>query len=211
MGMAAARRRAAGVAGAVLAGGPSRRMGRDKATLPLGGSTLGRLALDAVAEVADPVALVAPAGHPAGALLAAGGTPAGLLAVVDQGLGPLAALAAALRALPGEHLVVAAGDHPGLRVELLRRLVAMRAEAPALACRRAGRIEPLVAVYRREPALAAAEARLAGPDHSLRGLLADLGARILGEAEWRPFDPDGRSFVDIDDQAALAAWRAGRR
>jgi molybdopterin-guanine dinucleotide biosynthesis protein A len=209
----AAGRRGAGVAGAVLAGGPSRRMGRDKATLPLGGSTLGRMAVDAVAAVADPVVLVAPAGHPANGLLAegprwAGRPPRRLLAVADPGLGPLAALAAALQALPAEHLLVVAGDHPGLRVELLRRLVALRAQAPALACRRDGRIEPMVAVYRRAPALAAAAARLAGPDHSLRGLLAALGAHLLEEAEWRPFDPDGRSFVDLDDPAALAAWQA---
>jgi molybdenum cofactor guanylyltransferase len=195
------------IAGAVLVGGPSQRMGRDKATLPLGGSTLGRMAVDAVAAVADPVALVAPAGHPANALLGEG-TGGRLLAVADPGQGPLAALAAALRALPAEHLLVVAGDHPGLRVELLRRLVALRAQAPAVACRRAGRVEPMVALYRRAPALAAATARLAGPDHSLRGLLAELGARLLDEAEWRPFDPDGRSFVDLDDPAALAAWHA---
>jgi molybdenum cofactor guanylyltransferase len=200
-----------GVAGAVLAGGPSRRMGRDKATLPLGGSTLGRMAVDAVAAVADPVALVAPAGHPANLLLAEGaGRPGRLLAVADPGQGPLAALAAALQALQAEHLLVVAGDHPGLRVELLRRLVALRRRAPAVACRRAGRVEPMVAVYRRAPALAAAGARLAGGDHSLRGLLAALGARLLDESEWRPFDPDGRSFVDLDDPAALAAWREGQ-
>jgi molybdopterin-guanine dinucleotide biosynthesis protein A len=202
-------RRAAGVAGVVLAGGPSRRMGRDKATLPLGGSTLGRMAVDAVAAVADPVALVAPAGHPANRLLAEGpGRPGRLLAVADPGQGPLAALAAALQALRSEHLLVVAGDHPGLRVELLRRLVALRAQAPAVACRRAGRVEPMVAVYQRAPALAAAATRLAGPDRSLRGLLAALGARLLDEAEWRPLDPDGRSFVDLDDPAALAAWQA---
>jgi molybdenum cofactor guanylyltransferase len=202
----AAGRPVTGVAGAVLAGGPSRRMGRDKATMPLGGTALGRLALDALAAVAAPVALVAPAGHPANALLASSGA----VAVADQGEGPLAALAAALRALPAEYLVAVAGDHPGLRVELLRELVARRASAPALACRRGGRVEPLLAVYRREPALALAEARLAGPDRSLRGLLAALDARILDETEWRPYDPDGRSFVDLDDPAALAAWQSHR-
>jgi molybdenum cofactor guanylyltransferase len=196
------------VAGAVLAGGPSRRMGRDKATLPVGGAALGQLALDAVAAVADPVALVAPAGHPANALLARAGPSSRLVAVADPGEGPLAALAAALRALPAAHLVVVGGDHPGLRVALLRHLVDGRATAPALACRRAGVLEPLVAVYRRDAALAAAEARLAGPHRSLRGLLADLGVRILEEAEWRRYDPDGRSFVDLDDPAALAAWQA---
>ena len=29
--------------------------------------------------------------------------------------------------------------------------------------------------------------------------------------QWRPLDPDGRSFVDLDDPADLAAWDAGPR
>ena len=58
------------VAAAVLAGGASRRMGRDKATLAVGGVELASLALAAAALVADPVALVAPEGHPARRLAA---------------------------------------------------------------------------------------------------------------------------------------------
>jgi hypothetical protein len=26
------------------------------------------------------------------------------------------------------------------------------------------------------------------------------------EPQWRPLDPDGRSFVDLDDPADLDAW-----
>ena len=48
------------VAAAVLAGGASRRMGRDKATLAVGGVELASVALAAAARVADPVVLVAP-------------------------------------------------------------------------------------------------------------------------------------------------------
>jgi molybdopterin-guanine dinucleotide biosynthesis protein A len=172
------------VAAAVLAGGASRRMGRDKATLPVGGVELAAHALAAAARVADPVVLVAPDGHPARRL------PAPMVA--DPGRGPLAALAAALAALDAEHVLVLAGDHPGLRVELLAHLVALRQRGEAVACRRGAGLEPLVAVYRRAPALAAAEVRLAGP--------------AAEEAEWRPLDPDGRSFADLDDPADLAAW-----
>jgi molybdenum cofactor guanylyltransferase len=192
-------------AAAVLAGGASRRMGRDKATLAVGGVELASLALAAAARVAHPVVLVAPEGHPARRVAAP--------AVADPGLGPLAALAAALDALEAEHVLVLAGDHPGLRVELLARLVALAGEAEAVACRRGPRLEPLVAVYERAPALAAARARLAGPagGRSLAGLLADLGTLVVEEPEWRRLDPDGRSFVDLDDPADLAAWDPGPR
>jgi molybdenum cofactor guanylyltransferase len=190
---------------AVLAGGTSRRMGRDKATLPVGGVELASLALAAAARVADPVVLVAPEGHPARRLAAR--------VVTDPGEGPLAALAAALAALDAEHVLVLAGDHPGLRVELLAHLVELAAGAEAVACRRGPRLEPLVAVYRRDPALAAARAMLAGPagDRSLLGLLAGLRTVVVEEPRWRALDPDGRSFVDLDDPADLAAWNAGSR
>jgi len=193
------------VAAAVLAGGASRRMGRDKATMVVGGVELASLALAAAAQVADPVVLVAPEGHPARRLAAA--------PVTDPGLGPLAALAAALAALDADHVLVLAGDHPGLRVELLAHLAGLAAGAEAVACRRGPRLEPLVAVYRRAPALALARARLADPagDHSLVGLLAGLRTLVVEEPRWRALDPDGRSFVDLDDPADLEAWDPGSR
>ena len=192
-------------AAAVLAGGASRRMGRDKATMAVGGVELAARVLAAAAQVADPVVLVAPEGHPARRLAAR--------AVTDPGQGPLAALAAALAALDAGHVLVLAGDHPGLRTELLAHLVALAGGAEAVACRRGPRLEPLVAVYQRAPALAAARARLAVPagDRSLLGLLAGLRTVVVEEPRWRPLDPDGRSFVDLDDPADLAAWDAGAR
>jgi molybdenum cofactor guanylyltransferase len=203
-------------AAAVLAGGASRRMGRDKATMTVGGVELASLVLAVAARVADPVVLVAPEGHPARRLAAPGAgagprPPARLVA--DPGLGPLAALAAALDALEAELVLVLAADHPGLRVELLADLVTRAEGAEAVACRRGLRLEPLVAVYRRAPALAAARARLAGPaqGRSLHGLLADLRTLVVEEPAWRRVDPDGRSFVDLDDPDDLAAWAAGPR
>ncbi|HZD37133.1 MAG TPA: hypothetical protein VE664_00675, partial [Actinomycetes bacterium] len=75
------------------------------------------------------------------------------------------------------------------------------------ACRRGPRLEPLVAVYQRAPALAAAGALLeAGADRSLRALLGALSTSVIEEPEWRRADPDGASFVDLDDPADLAAF-----
>jgi molybdenum cofactor guanylyltransferase len=192
-------------AAAVLAGGASRRMGRDKATLAVGGAELASVALAAASRVASPVVLVAPEGHPARRLAAR--------VVADPGQGPLAALAAALAALEAGHVLVLAGDHPGLRVELLAHLVGLAPRGEAVACRRGPRLEPLVAVYQRAPALAVAEARLADAagDRSLLGLLAALDTVVVEEPEWRALDPGGRSFVDLDDPADLAAWEGEAR
>jgi molybdopterin-guanine dinucleotide biosynthesis protein A len=160
------------------------------------------------------VLLVAPEGHPAGRLVAPAADPAGPPAarlVTDPGRGPLAALAAALAVLDSRHVLLLAGDHPTLRVELLARLVELREQAQAVACRHGTRLEPLVAVYERLPALAAATTRLATGDHSLTGLLAALPTLVVEEAQWRRLDPEGCSFVDLDDQAGLAAWNARRQ
>jgi molybdenum cofactor guanylyltransferase len=197
------------VAAAVLAGGASRRMGRDKATMAVGGAPLAGRVLAAAAGVADPVVLVAPEGHPARRLAAAGGQ-RGVGLVTDPGEGPLAALAAALAALRARHVLVLAGDHPGLRAELLAHLVGLREGGEAVACRRGGRLEPLVAVYERRPALAAARARLGSGDRSVGGLLGALRTLVVEEDEWRSLDPDGGSFADLDDPADLAAWRRAR-
>jgi molybdopterin-guanine dinucleotide biosynthesis protein A len=116
-------------AAAVLAGGASRRMGRDKATLAVGGVALAARVLAAAAQVADPVVLVAPDGHPARRL--------GALVVTDPGEGPLAALAAALAALADDHVLALAGDHPGLAV--YRRAPALAAARSRLAGPAGGR------------------------------------------------------------------------
>jgi molybdopterin-guanine dinucleotide biosynthesis protein A len=182
-------------------------MGRDKATLRVGGVELARGVIEVAARVASPVVLVAPQGHPARALAARAG--AGW--VPDPGEGPLAAIAAALDRVEAPHLLVVAADHPELRAELLALLVAERSAAEAVACRRGPRLEPLVAVYERAAALAAARTLLRGSDRSARALLGALRTRVVEEREWRRVDPRGVSFVDLDDPADLAAFRTRAR
>jgi molybdopterin-guanine dinucleotide biosynthesis protein A len=191
------------VAAAVLAGGSSRRMGRDKATLRVGGVELAGGVVEVARGVADPVVLVAPRGHPAVALAARSGA----RWVPDPGEGPLAAIAAALRAVEAPHLLVLAGDHPELRASLLELLIAERAGGEAVACRRGPGLEPLVAVYQRDAALAAAASLLhEGAERSPRGLLGALRTSVIEEPRWRQADPTGVSFVDLDDPTDLAAF-----
>ncbi len=171
-------------AGAVLTGGASRRMGRDKALLPYRGTPLAaRVAHALVLAGADPVVAV---GGDLDGLRAAG-----LTAVDDprQGEGPLAGIAAALRWVgDADIVVVLACDLPAASP------IAVRAVADALAADpgalvavpvAAGRIQPLHGAWRRG-ALPAVEAALAAGDGAVRFVLEALGARTVAglDASW---------------------------
>src|SRR5438132_9570667 len=161
------------VAGLLLTGGASRRMGRDKALIEVGGQRLVDRAAAALTAVADPVLEVGPGWS-------------GLPAVREDppGSGPLAAVsagAAALRRMGHDGAVmVLAVDMPRVSAELLR-LLATR-DGPATAVPRAGgHPQPLCARYGPD-ALAAVDRLLAGGGRSLRALLEAMDAR--GEVGW---------------------------
>jgi molybdopterin-guanine dinucleotide biosynthesis protein A/rhodanese-related sulfurtransferase len=157
------------LAGAVLTGGQSRRMGRDKALLALGGVVLARRVADVLgAAGASPV-------------LAVGGNlerlrAAGLDARADphQGAGPVGGIASALRALERhEVVIVVACDLPGLTNEAVGRVVDRLGDADVAVPVVDGRLEPLCAAWRPRVALHL-EACLAGDDRSVRAALRDL-------------------------------------
>jgi len=163
--------------GVVLAGGRSRRMGRDKATLVVAGRTLARRAADLLGSVCAEV-LVADRGR---------GVVPGLPSVPDgPGAGPAAGLLGAARAAPGRPLLAFACDLPRVPPALLAALVELADRRGAdLALPRSPRgPEPLAAVYGPK-ALAALEEQVAAGEHALVGLLGrdDLTVAFLeGEA-----------------------------
>jgi molybdopterin-guanine dinucleotide biosynthesis protein A len=134
------------VAGFVLVGGRSARMGSDKARLRAGARLLLEVVASRVAEAADGVTLIGPP-------RAFEDLPFPCLADLRPGLGPLAGLETALESSRDEYNVVASCDIPGIRAADLRRLLAVCRETQALcvlARDPSGRRHPLCAVYRRE-------------------------------------------------------------
>ncbi len=171
-------------------------MGRDKASLPLPDGPL----------IARPYRRLRPL---VTAALVCGADTSGLPcpAVPDlvPGRGPLGGIVTALRAADSELVLVVACDMPDPDPRLADHLLARaRADptADAVVPRRAGRWEPLLAVYRRRAAgpLAAALA-----DEVLACHLALARLRVLPveEAEWRRLDPDGHSFHNWNTPADL--------
>jgi molybdopterin-guanine dinucleotide biosynthesis protein A len=183
-----------GIDGAVLLGGRSRRMGRDKAWLELGGVPCATRVARALAEVCGTVWLVggwAPDSAP--------GRP------VSDPEGPACALrglVAALGASGAEYVLVSATDQPLVTPVFLRAL----ADAPpadAVVPRDAAGTHPLCARYRRAALLAPARERLAGDALSLRGLLDAVETCWLeGEALAR-VDPDGVALMNVNTPEEL--------
>jgi molybdopterin-guanine dinucleotide biosynthesis protein A len=143
--------------GLVLCGGRSRRMGRDKAVLALGGTTLIERAVGVLAGIARET------------LIATGPEPRypelGLECVLDRvaDAGPLAGLEAGLARSRSEWTAALACDMPRVDARVIEILHDRAKERDLDACLLATRrgVEPLCAVYRRtclEPVRAALDA-----------------------------------------------------
>jgi molybdopterin-guanine dinucleotide biosynthesis protein A len=206
----------AALAGVVLCGGQSTRMGTPKAWLAAGGETLLARTVRAVAAAASPVVVVAAPGQEVPPL------PEGVTVIRDAvaGRGPLEGLAAGLDAVASfaPAAFVSATDAPFLHPALIRRLAELRGPGDDIVVPRAGgRLHPLAAVWaegaRAEIAasLAAGQLRLTGVVARARARYADEALLLAGE-ELARVDPGLRSLCNVntpEEYAAVLAEMAG--
>lgn len=167
-----------GVAGFILAGGKSVRMGRDKALLPWQGQTLLERALGATQAVVSVTRIVG--------ARAKFETYGSIVEDIFPERGPLGGIHAALSDSDRELNLVLAVDLPFVTPELLVYLIQRAQDSPRMAVvpRLQAGWEPLCAVYRREFAKVAEDALRKGRNaiHSLLDgddALMDIRAGIL--------------------------------
>lgn len=174
----------------VLAGGASRRMGRDKATLELAGQRLVDRVVERMGAVAGRV-WVARGSRPLGLV--------GELADVEDLTGPIAGILAALRASDADLLGVVPVDAPHAAPEVTQRLATTcRARGRAAAVVTAdGHLQALHAVIDRA-AVPAVEDRVRAGERSPRRLLGWLDAVRLDVDGWGDLDPTGALVDDWD-------------
>lgn len=188
---------------AVLAGGQSRRMGRDKALLPLGDQTLIERVLAAARPLACPGLIVGdPTTH------SHFGWP--VLSDHHPGRGPLGGLYTALSTTAAPVLLLAC-DLPFLTPVFLRYLVSRRGPHQAVVPHTATGLQPLCALY--EPScMATVEAAMQADQLGMRRLLSKLSLDLLREKDWRPYDERGLLFANLNApaeyQRAQAALKA---
>lgn len=160
------------LSGLILAGGRSERMGCDKARLVLpDGRTLLQRQADILREAGITNVLVSVAFGSDCKL--PGAT---LVADTQPDAGPLAGIAAGLRAAPAGMVLVLAVDMPEIRSEHLRELVFLSTNSCGVVPVRSGRCEPLAAVY--PTALAdSAEVALAAGQRAVHRWVGNEAAR----------------------------------
>jgi molybdopterin-guanine dinucleotide biosynthesis protein A len=187
------------VAGAVLTGGASARMGRDKATLPVGGVAGATRAARLLAGLFDDVLLV-------------GGSPppdAPGRRVPDPE-GPrcaLRGLVGALAAAEAPRVLVVATDFPLLDEELVLALVAWP-EADAVVPRTPDGAHPLCALYAREAVLPVARAHLAAGRLALHDLLDSVATAWLAGPDLALVDREGTALLNANHPEDLARAEA---
>ena len=187
----------------ILAGGQSRRLGRDKAVEPFAGEPLIRRVIRRASEAVAAqhiVVVVADAGRAAALPL----DDDHLTAVdVFPDCGSLGGIYTGLYASSTEWSLVTACDMPFLSTHLLAHMAGLRDGVDAVVPIVDGRPEPTHALYARR-CLPAIEKRLRAGQLKISGFFDDVSVRYVPENDVKLFDPDLLSFFNINRPEDLA-------
>jgi molybdopterin-guanine dinucleotide biosynthesis protein A len=120
--------------------------------------------------------------------------------------GVLPALAAGLRAAQGKLALTVACDMPFVSSDLFEHLLEIQrdADADVVIPRTAGFLEPMHAVYRCAPVVAAIDAALARGEQRMISYFQDVRVCEVDERDWRTASPDGRAFFNVNTPEDLA-------
>ena len=192
--------------GIVLAGGASRRMGRDKAFLELGGKPLIAHVIERMSEVCAEVLIVA------GDVRAYAGLGVRLVEDRFRGVGVLGGLHAGLDAAIHDLAVAVGCDMPFLKPDLLRAFAGWAEGVDVAVLRQGEMVEPLHGAYRRT-CLPAIEVAIRASRRRIVSFFPNVRVRYVTMDDVIPFDPDLRSLRNVNTpeewEAAQVEWEAG--
>jgi molybdopterin-guanine dinucleotide biosynthesis protein A len=177
-------------------------MGRDKASLEVGGMTLAERAVHALSAIANSVAVV---GFPVDGFRC--------VSDADRKAAPRAAvygLEASLADSRSEWTAILACDLPFVTADLFRSMLATAESDSADAVvplQPDGRLQPLAAVYRTAPCRRAIDAAIAHGELRLAWLVRTIRHRALQPAEYSELSGSDLFFLNVNTLDDLAAAR----
>ncbi len=194
--------------GVILAGGLSRRLGRDKALVPIGDQPLIQRVIQRVEQLSQEIVVVVSDQNRAEELP----LDQEHRVVLDRypGTGSLGGIFSGLDAASNGWTLVVACDMPFLNLALLRRMMALTEDADAVVPIIDGRPEPTHALYSKA-CLPFIEPRLISGDLKISGFYDQVRVRYLPEEDVTALDPEFLSFFnvntpeDLDRALSLAA------
>jgi molybdopterin-guanine dinucleotide biosynthesis protein A len=182
--------------GLILAGGDSRRMGRDKANLLLGEQSLLQRVANVLQRNFPHVVVSVRQLHSE--------IPFPQVCDDPAFAGPLAGLAAGLASVSTPWVFAVACDMPFLTQPVIERLAGRRPGYQAVVPVVQGHLQPLAAFYAASCLEIIRNQVAAGNNNSLRAVLGQLHVYYVDESEMREADPTLRSFFDLDTPDELA-------
>ena len=193
------------VSGIVLAGGKSRRLGRNKAMEEVGGQALISRVVGRMSKLFSEVIVIVAEPAEQGSLPLVG--EAKVVGDIHSGKGSLGGIYTGLSTCSNPWGMVVACDMPFLNLDLISHMLSLRQGFDAVVPWRNGQPEPTHAVYSKA-CLPYIEDRLKGDDLKISGFYDQVRVNYLTEAEVDQFDPERLGFFNINTQADLDRARS---
>ena len=188
------------VAGVVLAGGLSRRLGRDKAIEIFDGEPLVHRVIGRLSEIVDEVVVVVNSRERADALP----LPDGVNTVVDvyPDTGSLGGIFTGVSFVESEWSIAVACDMPFLNMDLLAHMLTLCPDRDVVVPVVEGRPEPTHAIYSKS-CLEYIETRLRANDLKITRFFDDVRVQYVPQETIDLYDPSRISFFNVNTPTDL--------
>lgn len=184
----------------ILAGGFSRRFGKDKGLVVLAGKPLILHVIDRVSKVADEVLVVVSSEEQKNKFETILEEKANLVIDKDDSQSPLVGAITGFESANAEYSLLLPCDTPLVSTQIVQFLLDMCTNRSAAIPRwPSGYIEPLQAVYRTESALTAAKTALKQGKMNMRSMIDNLrGVRYVSTMVLEQLEPDLLTFFNVN-------------
>ncbi len=188
--------------GIILAGGKSRRIGREKALLPIGEgrSMIIEMVVEKLKAIFDDVLIISAPPFNYQFL--------GVKVIRDiiPGKGPLGGIYTGLLSSKNEYNFICACDMPFLNTHLLKFMASEVTDCDLVVPVVGGFVEPLHSIYSKR-CLSAIKSHLEVNDLKVKSFFSEVKCKYLSESLIKRYDPDLLSFLNLNTPKMLKLAR----